>query len=327
VNLTEPFALGHVINGSMIHSDQLFTITGYVFDVVTFLTEARIYGAITGFSILFTYIGWRSILRNFRFDRTVGSLSLHSFVWHFGFEFAHGIFVCGHQELSPVVDSLFCFLFLSQIFIYFTCETQVIVMIWRTVVMETRNPITYDAVLFEIAVALVLASICLSLLFVHPCVILFFFYSFFIPQIMRNFLNPYHRNNDHTFCVCVTIARLVPLFYFGFHSGNIRAKNSPLLTVLVTVYVLVQLAIVLLQDAFGSAFFLPRSSLSVPYNYFQIPPQESDCPICISRIDDSQEAMVTPCSHAFHRTCLERWMEERLDCPLCRAPLPSVVAV
>jgi hypothetical protein len=90
---------------------------------------------------------------------------------------------------------------------------------------------------------------------------------------------------------------------------------------------LLQLTIILLQDFFGPAFFLPRNFLPVPYNYFQMPPPERDCPICLSPIDETQEAMVTPCSHAFHRHCLERWMEERPDCPFCRAPLPSIAIV
>ena len=32
--------------------------------------------------------------------------------------------------------------------------------------------------------------------------------------------------------------------------------------------------------------------------------------------------MLTPCDHLFHEACLQRWMEHKLECPVCRATLP-----
>lgn len=37
-----------------------------------------------------------------------------------------------------------------------------------------------------------------------------------------------------------------------------------------------------------------------------------------------QKYMVTPCQHVFHTECLERWMRTRLQCPICRNPLPPL---
>lgn len=34
--------------------------------------------------------------------------------------------------------------------------------------------------------------------------------------------------------------------------------------------------------------------------------------------------MVTPCRHIFHNVCLEGWMKYRLQCPICREPLPGL---
>ncbi|KAI8814364.1 hypothetical protein BJ742DRAFT_787266 [Cladochytrium replicatum] len=34
--------------------------------------------------------------------------------------------------------------------------------------------------------------------------------------------------------------------------------------------------------------------------------------------------MVTPCHHIFHTDCLERWMEVKLECPICRTELPPI---
>ncbi|KAF5093051.1 hypothetical protein D0Z00_004267 [Geotrichum galactomycetum] len=34
--------------------------------------------------------------------------------------------------------------------------------------------------------------------------------------------------------------------------------------------------------------------------------------------------MVTPCQHVFHTGCMDKWMRSRLQCPICRNPLPPL---
>lgn len=34
--------------------------------------------------------------------------------------------------------------------------------------------------------------------------------------------------------------------------------------------------------------------------------------------------MVTPCQHVFHTECMDQWMRSRLQCPICRNPLPPL---
>ena len=34
--------------------------------------------------------------------------------------------------------------------------------------------------------------------------------------------------------------------------------------------------------------------------------------------------MRTPCSHYFHRECLVNWVDVKMECPTCRAPLPPL---
>ena len=36
-----------------------------------------------------------------------------------------------------------------------------------------------------------------------------------------------------------------------------------------------------------------------------------------------RDYMVAPCNHLFHDECLRRWMEVKMECPTCRAPLPT----
>lgn len=48
-----------------------------------------------------------------------------------------------------------------------------------------------------------------------------------------------------------------------------------------------------------------------------------ECCICMESVNiHSRERMVTPCNHFFHAGCLERWLEVRLECALCRSPVP-----
>ena len=49
-----------------------------------------------------------------------------------------------------------------------------------------------------------------------------------------------------------------------------------------------------------------------------------DCVICMTEVVVSdRDYMVAPCNHLFHDECLRRWMEVKMECPTCRAPLPT----
>jgi hypothetical protein len=50
-----------------------------------------------------------------------------------------------------------------------------------------------------------------------------------------------------------------------------------------------------------------------------------DCVICHNPIDitDRRSYMLSPCDHIFHKSCLEQWMEVKMECPICRTDLPA----
>lgn len=54
--------------------------------------------------------------------------------------------------------------------------------------------------------------------------------------------------------------------------------------------------------------------------------QTLDCVICYNEIDinDRSGYMLAPCLHVFHTTCLEQWMEVKMECPICRCNLPAI---
>ncbi len=49
-----------------------------------------------------------------------------------------------------------------------------------------------------------------------------------------------------------------------------------------------------------------------------------DCVICMTEVVVvDRDYMVTPCLHLFHEECLRHWMDVKMECPTCRALLPS----
>ena len=47
--------------------------------------------------------------------------------------------------------------------------------------------------------------------------------------------------------------------------------------------------------------------------------EDSWCCVCLSRLKAKDEIRVLPCSHKFHKSCVNRWLKGRhKTCPLCR---------
>ena len=76
-------------------------------------------------------------------------------------------------------------------------------------------------------------------------------------------------------------------------------------------------------------FFLQQQFLPAKYDYKRpvtISIEESlECVICMSSVDVRQrDYMITPCDHIFHEACLKEWLEQKMECPVCRGQLPNV---
>ncbi|KAL7606654.1 hypothetical protein Lser_V15G17779 [Lactuca serriola] len=47
-----------------------------------------------------------------------------------------------------------------------------------------------------------------------------------------------------------------------------------------------------------------------------------DCVVCMSKVALGERvAMLERCSHGFHVKCVEAWLKEHPNCPLCRTPV------
>ncbi|XP_033836089.2 RING finger protein 122-like [Periophthalmus magnuspinnatus] len=45
------------------------------------------------------------------------------------------------------------------------------------------------------------------------------------------------------------------------------------------------------------------------------------CAVCLEEFRTKDELGVCPCSHAFHKKCLLKWLEIRSVCPMCNKPV------
>lgn len=48
--------------------------------------------------------------------------------------------------------------------------------------------------------------------------------------------------------------------------------------------------------------------------------KNEECPFCCETLDHSDQLYISPCQHAYHRACLEKWVQIRFSfsCPICR---------
>ncbi|KAI3952431.1 hypothetical protein MKX01_005298 [Papaver californicum] len=50
----------------------------------------------------------------------------------------------------------------------------------------------------------------------------------------------------------------------------------------------------------------------------------TDCSVCLSEFDEGETLRLLPkCNHAFHLPCIDTWLRNHKNCPLCRAPIVS----
>ncbi|ORX62922.1 hypothetical protein DM01DRAFT_1297822 [Hesseltinella vesiculosa] len=175
------------------------------------------------------------------------------------------------------------------------------------------------------------------------------FYSFWIPQIVRNVMRGCRKPLSPRYVLGMTATRLITPLYVYACPDNILAQDPVPSIWLLVVYLVMQVVVLFLQDLLGPRFFVPEKYLPQTYNYHPLVPPEDeetshehshhlqprDCAICMLPVDTSGavptglhvlgriQYMMTPCHHLFHTECLEKWMKIKLECPVCRSYLPS----
>jgi hypothetical protein len=160
-------------------------------------------------------------------------------------------------------------------------------------------------------------------------VFLVVFMGFWVPQIASNVLRNTSRQLDWSYIVCGSLARVAPLLYFcGYRHNFLQIRPNPGVAWVCAVLVAAQVAVLAVQDWLGPRSFVPFL-FPPPYDFRR--PVDAlhvgECVICLAGIGEAaiarRDYMAAPCGHVFHAACLEKWMDEKLQCPTCRAPLPA----
>jgi len=332
VESTKVFDLDTLLSGYMIWEDKNITIMGMLFDINSYVREGKIFGVITAFGVAMSFYAWYSISETFQSNVQLSHLSIHSFILHIGFDFSYSLFIFDLSMSAAKFSLLYSFLFLSMLCVYFGIQMKQLALIWRAhnadIGDADLNEIRFAFFKFfgEVSLLMSLSSLTTSAVFDSPVICLSYLYSFFLPQIIHSAFTPGRKTGDLPFVFLVSINRLFPLWYFSIYDKNLVGTRSNTTAILVSSWVLIQISIIMLQNKYGGAFFLPSSMKPNGYNYFTDNYQIGvECAICMAQIEESDEhVMVTPCGHSFHQECLSRWMDEQLICPLCRAPIPPL---
>ncbi|RCV43965.1 hypothetical protein SEVIR_9G339700v4 [Setaria viridis] len=79
----------------------------------------------------------------------------------------------------------------------------------------------------------------------------------------------------------------------------------------------------------GAALFLRPSAAAfppvVPYAGAAKKGLPEDCPICLEPFGDGDGVRVVPaCGHLYHAPCIDRWLDMRNSCPVCRCAVASL---
>lgn len=194
----------------------------------------------------------------------------------------------------------------------------------------------------------------------HIRFFLFALYSFWIPQIVLNVVEDHRRPLLPTYILGTSVTRLaIPLYFWGCPHNFLHIQPHPEAAAALVCWLMFQTGILLTQYKFGPRWFIPKAFLPEKYDYYRpitldddelcgdleaqdriVPAEDGvnenrqlvgnaaceprrECCICMESVAiHSRERMVTPCNHFFHASCLERWLEVRLECALCRSPVP-----
>ena len=171
--------------------------------------------------------------------------------------------------------------------------------------------------------------------------------TYWLPQIVWSAWSNAKKPLAPEYVVGTSLTRLLaPLYVFGCPTNFLRLKPQYGTCFMLVVWQALQVFGLLAQHLNGPRCFLrwmPSGILPEVYDYHRKvedaalaaagggDPERGeaggvDCVICMTpvRCDAPLERMVTPCSHFFHKECLERWMEVKMECPTCRGVLPPL---
>jgi len=56
-------------------------------------------------------------------------------------------------------------------------------------------------------------------------------------------------------------------------------------------------------------------------NVSKLEESNKKCAICLERFKSKEKVIILPCIHIFHKSCINNWMENQKNCPICKFEL------
>lgn len=265
----------------------------------------------------------------------------------------------GHLTLGIAVHTLFN-AFATAAFFKFICFS-IFLMRWMLLIWRARRPSGFsegwEAMRRELSMlysrfylSLLAGLFLLYQLQDHIRVFIFALYSFWLPQIVLNVVEDHRRPLLPMYILGTSLTRLaIPLYFWGCPNNFLHIHPLPKTVIALVGWLFLQALVLLSQYKFGPRWFIPKAFLPEKYDYFRpvtidelededLEAQNKEagegdalvaneptreCCICMETVLlHSSDRMVTPCGHYFHADCLTKWLEVRLECALCRRPVP-----
>ncbi|KAI5956734.1 hypothetical protein KGF54_000351 [Candida jiufengensis] len=92
--------------------------------------------------------------------------------------------------------------------------------------------------------------------------------SYWIPQFLRNTLKNRSKSFTWKFIFGTNIIKIIPIYYFTlFKSNPARHRYDPILCILITIWLSLQILLLVLQNYFGARFWINEKWLPKAYDY------------------------------------------------------------
>merc|ERR1712194_843793 len=247
-----------------------------------------------------------------------------------------------HLALTSTTNSsfnTFAIISLSKFVLFSLVEVRYVLIIWRCKNREAFSA-GWEEVRRHIAKlhsnfysALFTGLVIIFHFMEHLHVFALLFQLYWVPQIVHDIIHGSKAAFQTKFLVGISVTRSLHMLYLwgcpkrvfdGDLYPALPEAPSRDICVLVILFQAVQVGIMLSQQAFGPRWFVPRICLPHVYDYHRASQGDDECVICMGELAAGQASVVTPCDHHFHESCLERWMDIKMECPTCRAPLPPI---
>lgn len=193
----------------------------------------------------------------------------------------------------------------------------------------------------------------------HLKYFMFALYSFWLPQIILSVVEDHRKPLHPLYILGMSVTRLaIPLYFWSCPHNFLHVQPQYSTALTLVGWVFFQAIVLFSQHRYGPRWFVPKPLLPEKYDYYRqigprpvcsatddegvstcdeqndesavlaeegrcLVPDVVECVICMTGVEvHSRDRMVTPCNHFFHSQCLEQWLNVKLECAVCRQPVP-----